>query len=129
MKLNTLTTQLLKSLFKSDQGLFIFTLFQRLRLSPKDLFETITTLKDLEYIVEENERVSLTLKGKEFVIHNKLASEKNVNKFENIPEIFKGKRIGINEFYIPKDSSIYKEFIILKPNNTGGTKETSTSEV
>ncbi|MBK6385091.1 MAG: hypothetical protein IPF69_16915 [Chitinophagaceae bacterium] len=98
-------------------------------MSPKDLFEAITTLKNLEYLVEENERVSITLKGKEFVINNKLASDSNVNKFENIPEVFKGKRIGINEFYIPKDSSIYKEFISLKSNNTGGTKETSTSEV
>ena len=128
MKLNNLTKQILKSLFKSDQGLFIFTLFQRYKSSPKDLFESITSLKSQEYIIEENERLSITSKGKEFVIYNNLASKNNINKFENIPEQFKGKRIGINEFYIPKDSKIYEEFIPLNFNK-GGTKETSTSEV
>jgi predicted methyltransferase len=128
MKLKTLHIRILKNIFKSENGLFIFTLFQRLRVSPKDLFEGIVELVKAEFILEEKERISLTQKGKEYIINNKLASEINSNKFDKIPDAFIGRRIGINEFYLPKDSSIYQEFISSK-DNLGGTKETSTSEV
>lgn len=129
MKLKLLEIQILKNLFKSDHGLFIFTLFQRLRVSPKDLFEGILELVKLELIIEVSERVELTHKGKEYVINNKLASEIDSNKFGKIPAEFIGRKIGINEFYLPKDSSIYKEFISSEQGNLGGTIETSTSGV
>lgn len=128
MKLNNQNTRILKYLFKADQGLFTFTLFQRLNVSPKDLFESMVALQELDLINEENDRLSLTSKGKEFIINNKLSSS-SINKFEKIPNAFIGRKIDINEFYLPKNSTIYQEFISSEPKDIGGTKETSTKEV
>ncbi len=101
MTLTNLAKRLLIDLFKASEGLFVFTLYHRYSISPKELFLAIKELQENNLITNENDRLSLTQKAKEFIITNKIFVQRRVNKFDTIPENFLGRSIAINQFYLP----------------------------
>lgn len=103
MKLTKQERQLLSEIFKSSNGLFIFTLHRQLNLSPKELFAAIEKLK-LNGLIDVNEdRVSITKEGIGYAVITPLKFTNNENKQKLIKENFQGKSIKINEFYIPQN--------------------------
>jgi hypothetical protein len=102
MSLTKTEKRLLVDMFKSAEGLFIFTLYKRFNLSPKELFIAIESLKKEGLINSENERLNITKLGIEFIVTNGLKPKGSSKKFVSIPLEFLGPKIGINEFYIPK---------------------------
>lgn len=93
--------RLLQDLFKSSEGLFIFTLYQRFNISPKELYILINELVEKKLIKEEEDRLTLTSEGKDYVIKTDLTIKSTGNKYDKIPDKFLGRRIEINEFYLP----------------------------
>lgn len=101
MKLNRVDNIILKDLFKSGEGLFIFTLYSRYKISPKILFESINKLKDNELInIIEEERIEITKNGINRIVKSSSVNNKREIK---IKEEFLGPKIKINTFYIPRD--------------------------
>ena len=101
MKLNRVDNIILKDLFKSEEGLFIFTLYSRYKISPKILFDSINRLKENELInLLEEERIEITIKGINKIV--KFNSKNHKKEFE-IKNEFLGPKIKINSFYIPRD--------------------------
>lgn len=102
MKLNKLSKQLLFDLFRSTDGLFIYTLYSRYKRSPKALFLAIKFLTDNGLAISNDERISISATGKEFALSISYGIRDAYNKFDMIPKEFIGPKIKINEFYIPK---------------------------
>lgn len=105
MRLNKLEVRLLTDLFKSSEGLFIFTLYRRYNLSPKELFLAVNKLKENELIEFDDDRISITKQGIQYAVDSNFSKSNKSNRFEKIPENFLGPQISINEFYIPKINS------------------------
>lgn len=90
---------ILKLLFESSQGLYTFTLYQRLRLTPKEMFIAIEGLQNLNLISNEDDKITLTEEGKKLTMKGR--SNNINNKHKSIPKNFLGPRKEINEFYLP----------------------------
>lgn len=102
MKLSKLEKKLLIDLFKSSEGLFIFTLYQRYNLSPKELFLAVNGLIEHGLINSDGERIIISKDGISYAINSKMKTSEKRNKHDKIPENFLGQKIEINQFYIPK---------------------------
>ena len=109
--MKNLNKKLISALFKSSNGLYVFTLYKRFNASPKELFLTIKDLLELNYITEDDGRLTLTSNGKTFVIENNISISVKENKFSKIPEHFLGQKIEVNEFYLPKYAEIKNELL------------------
>lgn len=103
MKLTKQERQILIDIFKSSNGLFIFTLHRQLNLSPKELFAAIEKLKSNGLIDVTEDRAIITKTGVEYAVKTPLKTKIDDNKQRLIKENFLGKRININEFYIPQN--------------------------
>lgn len=112
--MNILTKKLLQDLFRASDGLYIFTLYQRFNVSPKELYLTINELVEKKIILSDEDRLSLTSEGKEFVINSDISIKKAKNKSEKIPSEFLGRRIEINEFYLPTSKDIQNQLLSLR---------------
>lgn len=100
--MKNLTKKILVEVFKSSNGLYTYTLYRRFLSSPKELFVSLSELSDLGLAHEEDERISLTKKGLNFVINNNILFQKNESKYSKIPNKYLGRKIEINEFYLPR---------------------------
>lgn len=102
MKLTKLEKQILYEVFKSSNGLFIFSLHRQLNLTPKDLFVSIENLKTSGLIEVNEDRVSTTKDGIGYAVNTQLKTAQNDNqKFKKENTV--GRKIEINEFYIPQN--------------------------
>lgn len=101
MKLTKLENKIIEELFRSSNGLFIFTLYRQLNLTPKDLFTAIENLKFNGLINEDGDRVTLTSDGSSFAVKGRLRDKISTNK--HLAKEFQGQKIDINEFYIPQN--------------------------
>ena len=103
MKLTNQEKKILIEIFKSSNGLFLFTLYRQLNILPKDLFLSVENLKSNGLIDVIEDRVTLTTKGVEYSTKTTLNIKIEDTKQKLIKEDYLGKRININEFYIPQN--------------------------
>ncbi|MDP3927758.1 MAG: hypothetical protein Q8R57_01920 [Bacteroidota bacterium] len=94
--------RILTDIFGSSNGLFIFTIHRQLNLSPNELFAAIEKLKSNGLIDVIDDRATLTKVGAEYAVKTSLKTKIGHKKQNLIKENFLGKRININEFYIPQ---------------------------
>jgi|ERR1035437_1941308 predicted methyltransferase len=125
MNLTYLNKRIVIELFKGSEGLYLFTLYQRLKATPKDLFNAINELIQEKIISKQGDRINLTSDGKEFVIKHKITVKGNSDKFQKISSNFLGRKISVNEFYLPSSPNIQNE--LLTNNDFRGPIKTSTN--
>ena len=101
MKLSKIDRVIIQDLVKAAEGLYVFTLYRRYKISPKELFMAINKLEVAEIIENNDSRIILTKKGVYFAIKKQI-SHKGHERL-TVPSFSKGPRIKINEFYIPID--------------------------
>lgn len=93
--------QILVEIFKASNGLFLFTLHRQLNLSPKEIFSAVENLKSLGLIELLEDKVKITKKGIGYSVQNPLKDQKVLKNETKIQDDFVGRKININEFYIP----------------------------
>ncbi len=103
MKLTKQERQILIEIFKSINGLFLFSLHSKLNFSPKELFAAIENLKQNGLLDVVDDRVSITNEGVNYASRVPLKSKLDIQNKKLIKEEFLGKKININEFYIPQN--------------------------
>jgi len=103
MKLTKQERQIMIEIFKSINGLFLFSLHSKLNLSPKELFTAIENLKQNGFLDVIDDRVTITSEGISFAARVLLKPQINIQDKELSKEEFLGKKININEFYIPQN--------------------------
>ena len=103
MKLTKQERQILIEIFKSSNGLFLFTLHRKLNLYPKELFTSIENLKNNGLLEINEDRATITREGIDSAIKTPLKTKEDGNNKRLIKEEYQGKRIKINEFYVPQN--------------------------
>lgn len=103
MKLTNQERKILIEIFKSINGLFLFTLHRQLNISPKDLFLSVENLRTNGLLDVNEDRVTLTTKGIDYSTKTTLKIKTEMTNPKLIKEDYQGKRININEFYIPRN--------------------------
>lgn len=103
MKLTKQERLILVEIFKATNGLFLFTLHRQLNLSPKELFLSVENLKSNGLIEISEDRITITKEGKNYSVQTPLKIKLGVNSEKLIKEDFLGRRININDFYIPQN--------------------------
>lgn len=122
MKLNQIEIRLVKDLYKSENGLYTFTLFNKLKISISELFAIINLLVDRGVIIEKDDRVFITEKGRAEVLNQNLISKGVKSKYDVIPDRFLGPRIAIDELYFPNYKDVLSELLTLKNIKEAKTK-------
>lgn len=104
--------KILLDLFKSSNGLFAYTFFERYKVGPDEIASFIEKYESIKIVKFIDNRLFLTEKGREELKINK-PKEYTKEKGFNIPEEFKVNRIEINEPYLPDVTKLSKEILIL----------------
>jgi predicted methyltransferase len=102
MKLSNIDRFIINDLFKATEGLFVFTLYSRYKVSPKELFESINKLEAEGILINSDDRISLTKEGVNFAIKRQM-NYTDAEKSDKIPDFSKGPKIEVDKFYIPLD--------------------------
>ena len=103
MKLTKNEKNILTEIFKASNGLFLFSLYRQLNLSPKEIFIAVEKLKENKLIDISGDRVTITKEGVGYAVQNPLKIREEKTFTKKIDEDFIGRRIDINEFYIPQN--------------------------
>lgn len=119
MKILEFERRILRQLYYSSNGLIIFTIYQRLRLTPSQLYLFIDKFKKADFISYEDEKLELTANGRKEILEKELNTTNKKNKFASIPEDFLIPALNINEFYIPKLSETKSIFRHKEINGAG----------
>ncbi len=103
MKLTSKEIKILIEVFRSSNGLFLFTLHSNLNLSPKELFSAVENLTRYGLLEVLEDRVSITGEGIAYSVNNSLTTSSIKSKINLTADEFKGRKIEINDFYIPQN--------------------------
>lgn len=107
MKLARDEAKILAMLFKASDGLEAFTIYKRLRFTYGIYFSLITSLTTKELIAENNEKINITVKGKEILLSGRYGYLLDPKKhWRDIPKEFLIPSIEKNSFYIPSLSRL-----------------------
>lgn len=99
IRLNNTERYLLRLLLAGNKNLESFTLFRRMKVSFSEFSSTLRTLKSKDLINEQDNRIFLSVQGMQLTfLDNTYNSSK---KWREIPHSLLGKKIDINEPYIP----------------------------
>ena len=101
MELIDIELRVLNRLFKATRGLYMRTLQTQYNLTAAIFFDLISSLKLNGYVRTEEDRVQITSLGIEYLVGHPKRNERMASSDNALPENFQGKKIGINEFYIP----------------------------
>lgn len=102
MKLSNIDKFVINDLFKATEGLFVFTLYSRYKVSPKELFESINKLETGGILIYSDDRISLTKEGVNFAIKRQKHFKEDAEEIsDKAPDFSKGPKIEVNKFYIP----------------------------
>ncbi len=103
MKLTKNERRILVEIFNASNGLFLFTLHRQLNLSPKELFTAIENLKSNGLAEVSEDRITITKVGIGFSVQTSLKNKSSIENAKPIKEEYLGRKISINEFYIPQN--------------------------
>ncbi len=109
MKLNKEDITVLRDLFSSINGLTPYIFYQRHQYSPSTVFKSLEKLVKNEFVKSNENRYSLTEKGRRFTLKRNL--QLSGSKFDRIPNDFKAIRLGINEPYLPDINDLSNEIL------------------
>ncbi len=117
MKVTKTDIKILVDLYKSADGLGPYIFYQRYKYTPPTVFKSSTRFQKMEFIVNKDDKLFITEKGKAFVEENRFIYDNH--KYDRIPKEFLGNKIGVNAPYIPNLSKISKEILNLKIKGDG----------
>ncbi|MFN5418779.1 MAG: hypothetical protein ACK487_00375 [Sphingomonadales bacterium] len=101
MELADIELSVLNRLFKATRGLYMRTLQTQYNLTAAVFFDLISSLKAKDFVRTEEDRVQITSHGIDYLVGHPKRNERKASSGTALSENFQGKKIGINEFYIP----------------------------
>ena len=105
--------KILYDLYKSGDGLYVYTFYERYKLDPEKIFKFIEKYESQELIIYKNDKLFITEKGKSAVQKKKIDWPYGVNRFENIPSEYLGEKMDIDQPYIPDFNNLSNEILDL----------------
>lgn len=102
---------LLRDLYESTNGLFVFTFYTRYSIEPEEMVYFIEKYTKKGIIEYENDRLCLTNEGRNIILKQLFFNKKGKGKFSNIPQEFIQDKIEINSLYLPNLSNVSAEIL------------------
>ncbi|MCF7920738.1 MAG: hypothetical protein K9N06_12565 [Candidatus Cloacimonetes bacterium] len=102
---------ILKDIYESINGLYSFYFYSKYRIQPNQLFKFIDKYSKKGFILYEDNRITITDKGRNEFLTKKIVISTNGNKFSKIPEEFLIKQLDVNEPYIPNINEVPDEIM------------------
>lgn len=118
MNVEDLQNRILLNLINIDEGVSLISIKNEFKVSVGLLTSAIQNLKNYRYIERKEDILKISKKGMYYIFNN-FSIYGNETLESKIPQIFLGRKININEFYIPED---FKKISIYLNNNRGGMK-------
>lgn len=118
MNVEDLQNRILLNLINIDEGVSLISIKNEFKVSVGLLTSAIQNLKNYRYIERKEDILKISKKGMYYIFNN-FSIYGNETLESKIPQIFLGRKININEFYIPQD---FKKISIYLNNNRGGMK-------
>jgi hypothetical protein len=118
MNVEDLQNRILLNLINIDEGVSLISIKNEFKVSVGLLTSAIQNLKNYRYIERKEDILKISKKGVYYIFNN-FSIYGNETLESKIPQIFLGRKININEFYIPQD---FKKISIYLNNNRGGMK-------
>lgn len=118
MNVEDLQNRILLNLINIDEGVSLISIKNEFKVSVGLLTSAIQNLKNYRYIERKEDILKISKKGVYYIFNN-FSNYGNETLESKIPQIFLGRKININEFYIPQD---FKKISIYLNNNRGGMK-------
>ena len=103
--------RILKDLYESVNGLYSFTFYSRYKVEPKVMFEIIEKYTSKGIISYDDDRLELTENGRKLIFTHIYFNKTTKGIFSNIPQSYEGKKIEINQPYLPKLNYLSPEII------------------
>ena len=116
MNVEDLQNRILLNLINIDEGVSLISIKNEFKVSVGLLTSAIQNLKNYRYIERKEDILKISKKGVYYIFNN-FSIYGNEALESKIPQIFLGRKININEFYIPED---FKKISIYLNNNNGG---------
>lgn len=105
--------KILFDLFKSSNGLYAFTFYERYKVEPDIVFKFIAKYESLDVLEFKENRLSLTTFGRDYIQKKKFDLPYGSDKYGNIPKDYIGEKIEINQPYIPDKNELSNEILSL----------------
>jgi hypothetical protein len=102
MHLKDLEEKILLKLIITNAGASLYSLNKEYKVSVRLLIAAIQNLERCRYIERNEDIIKISKMGISYVF-NKQINQKNETIASKVPVVFLGKKININEFYIPED--------------------------
>lgn len=102
MHLKDLEEKILLKLIITNAGASLYSLNKEYKVSVRLLIAAIQNLERCRYIERNEDIIKISKMGISYVF-NKQINQKNETFASKVPVVFLGKKININEFYIPED--------------------------
>ena len=102
MHLKDLEEKILLKLIITNAGASLYSLNKEYKVSVRLLIAAIQNLERCRYIERNEDNIKISKMGISYVF-NKQINQKNETIASKVPVVFLGKKININEFYIPED--------------------------
>lgn len=115
MHLKNLEEKILLKLIITNAGASLYSLNKEYKVSVRLLIAAIQNLEICRYLERNEDIIKISKMGISYVFNKKI-NQKNETTDSKVPVVFLGKKININEFYIPED---FKK-ISLYLNKKGG---------
>jgi len=102
MNVEDLQNRILLNLINIDEGVSLINIKNEFKVSVDLLTSAIQNLKNYRYIERKEDILKISKKGMYYIFNN-FSIYGNQTLESKIPRIFLGRKININEFYIPQD--------------------------
>ena len=108
--------QIIKDLYQSKEGLYAFTFYKRYSFEPEKIFRFIHKYQEFGFVKYCDDKVTLTEFGRKYFLKKYLNIKHIKNKytdsrFDNIPDRYKARKIGVNEPYLPNIKELPNEIM------------------
>lgn len=101
---------LLKHLFRSSEGLHIYTVYSLLKMPPSQIVGALNALEKNGIIEIAGPQISLSTKGKKFVLTHSASIFSEEKKWREVPAVYIGRRVEPFEPIAPRLKRIRKDF-------------------
>jgi hypothetical protein len=102
MHLKDLEEKILLKLIITDVGVSLYSLSKEYKVSVRLLIAAIQNLESCRYLDRNEDIIKISKLGISYLF-NKQINQKNETIDSKVPVVFLGKKININEFYIPQN--------------------------
>ncbi len=102
---------ILKDLYESMDGLYLFTFYSRYKIEPDAIYTFIEKYKSKGIINYTSDKLTITDEGRNIIMKQVFYNKPNSGKKFNIPEEFLVNNIGVNQPYLPNIKEVPEDIL------------------